>query len=177
MFRVVLPAVPAAHLAPGRGEPGEERPGEERPGEERPGERERGERGEEELLPLELGRVLIIDDDRQVTASMAILFEGNDVQVVHSGREGLARLLGRDEYDWIFCDLMMRDLSGMDVYEEVRRARPGLEQRFVFMTGGAFTARAQAFVAEVKVPCLAKPFHPHQVVAALRRRAPSSPPP
>jgi two-component system, cell cycle sensor histidine kinase and response regulator CckA len=134
------------------------------------------ERGYEELAAIELGRVLIIDDDRQVTASMEILFEGNDVQVVHSGREALGRLLSGEEYDWIFCDLMMRDISGMDLYEEIRRARPGVEQRFVFMTGGAFTARAREFVDQVKCPCLIKPFHLHQVLAALRRRPPSTPP-
>ena len=139
-------------------------------------ERALDERAEESLQPLELGRVLIIDDDRQVTASMAILFEGNDVDVVHSGQEGLARLLSGEEYDWIFCDLMMRDVSGIDVYEQARQARPSLEQRFVFMTGGAFTQRAREFVAQVKCPCLAKPFHPHQVVAALKRRPSSSPP-
>jgi PAS domain S-box-containing protein len=131
---------------------------------------------DDDMLSLELGRVLIIDDDRQVTASMAILFEGNDVHVVHSGQDGLARLLAGEEYDWIFCDLMMRDLSGMDLFEQARRARPGLEQRFIFMTGGAFTVRAREFVAQVKCPCLAKPFHPHQVVAALRRRPASAPP-
>ncbi|HKE17658.1 MAG TPA: ATP-binding protein [Kofleriaceae bacterium] len=158
VFRVALPAAP---LRIESGEPIEPR---------------RQERVDDELMALELGRVLIIDDDRQVTASMAILFEGNEVQVVHSGREGLSRLLAGEEYDWIFCDLMMRDVSGMDLYEEVRRARPGLEQRFIFMTGGAFTARAREFVAEVKCPCLAKPFHPHQVVAALRRRPASAPP-
>ncbi|HWM84511.1 MAG TPA: ATP-binding protein, partial [Kofleriaceae bacterium] len=155
VFRVALPAAPL------RAERAESRP---------------PERAEEDILPLELGRVLIIDDDLQVTASMAILFEGNEVQVVHSGQHGLARLLAGEEYDWIFCDLMMRDLSGMDLYEQVRRARPGLEQRFVFMTGGAFTARARDFVAHVKVPCLSKPFHPHQVLAALRGRPASSPP-
>jgi signal transduction histidine kinase/ActR/RegA family two-component response regulator len=128
------------------------------------------ERDDDGQVALELGRVLIIDDDRQVTASMAILFEGNEVHVVHSGQEGLARLLAGEDYDWIFCDLMMRDVSGMDLFEKVRQARPGVEQRFIFMTGGAFTARARAFVAQVNVPCLAKPFHPHQVVAALRRR-------
>jgi PAS domain S-box-containing protein len=153
VFRVVLPAAPV------RAEP-----------------RHDDRAVDDDMLSLELGRVLIIDDDRQVTASMAILFEGNDVHVVHSGQDGLARLLAGEEYDWIFCDLMMRDLSGMDLFEQARRARPGLEQRFIFMTGGAFTVRAREFVAQVKCPCLAKPFHPHQVVAALRRRPASAPP-
>ena len=43
-----------------------------------------------------------------------------------------------------------------------------MEQRFVFMTGGAFTPRAREFVATVPNPCVAKPFHARQVMAALR---------
>jgi signal transduction histidine kinase/DNA-binding response OmpR family regulator len=119
---------------------------------------------------LELGRVLIVDDDPHVAESMALLLEGSDVQVAHTGRDGLARALS-GEYDWIVCDLMLRDLSGMDLYDEVRRVRPALEQRFVFMTGGAFTARARAFVDGTPCPCLVKPFHPHQLVAAIRGRS------
>ena len=69
---------------------------------------------------------------------------------------------------------MMPDLSGMDVYEQTRRANPGLESRFVFMTGGIFTPRARDFVARVPNPCLSKPFHPRQVVAALRVATPPS---
>jgi hypothetical protein len=36
--------------------------------------------------------------------------------------------------------------------------RPGLERRFVFMTGGAFTPRAAEFLATVRNRLLEKPF-------------------
>jgi hypothetical protein len=61
----------------------------------------------------------------------------------------------------------------MDVYEQARQAGLGLESRFVFMTGGIFTPRARDFVARVPNPCLSKPFHPRQVVAALRVASPA----
>jgi signal transduction histidine kinase/ActR/RegA family two-component response regulator len=131
-----------------------------------------GDRDEDDLLVPLHGRILIIDDDEQVAHSLAILFEGSDLTVVSSGREALDRLATGAEFDWIFCDLMMPDLSGMDVYEEVRRGGSGLERRFVFMTGGIFTPRARDFVAGVPNPCLSKPFHPRQVVAVLRQAAP-----
>jgi CheY-like chemotaxis protein len=116
------------------------------------------------------GRVLVIDDDERVARALAILFEGSELTVLTSGRQALDRLLRDEEFDWIFCDLMMPDLSGMDVYEEIRRTGRGLESRFVFMTGGAFTPRAREFVARVPNACVAKPFHPRQVIAALRQR-------
>ena len=129
-------------------------------------------REDEELIALPSGRILIIDDDEQVAHSLAILFEGSDITVMTSGREAVEKLAAGARFDWIFCDLMMPDLSGMDVYEQTRQANPGLERRFVFMTGGIFTPRARDFVSRVPNPCLSKPFHPRQVVAALRVAAP-----
>ena len=131
-------------------------------------------REDEELVSLPNGRILIIDDDEQVAHSLAILFEGSDITVLTSGRQAVERLAAGARFDWIFCDLMMPDLSGMDVYEQTRQANPGLENRFVFMTGGIFTPRARDFVSRVANPCLSKPFHPRQVVAALRIAAPPS---
>ena len=147
VFRVLLPV---ARVAQVRGQPADEEP----------------------PAPLPRGRILVVDDDRQVASSLAILFEGSDVTVVTSGREALERLTAGPDYDWVFCDLLMPDLSGMDLYQQVKRAGRGMEQRFVFMTGGAFTPRAREFVATVPNPCVAKPFHPRQVIAALRELTP-----
>ncbi len=125
------------------------------------------------LGSLPSGSILIIDDDEQVAHSLAILFEGSDITVLTSGHEAVRRLKAGARFDWIFCDLMMPDLSGMDVYEQAHHAGLGIESRFVFMTGGIFTPRARDFVARVPNPCLSKPFHPRQVVAALRVAAPA----
>ena len=54
---------------------------------------------------------------------------------------------------------MMPELSGMDVYEAMEEERPELTERFIFMTGGAFTDRARAFLERVPNPRLDKPFN------------------
>ncbi|HUS66549.1 MAG TPA: ATP-binding protein [Kofleriaceae bacterium] len=140
-FRIVLPAAPEVTAAP--------------------------EPDDEVAMPDGIGRVLVIDDDPQVTKALAILLDGADISVATSGPQALERL-AREEFTWIFCDLMMPGLSGMEVYEQVRRAGRGVEKRFVFMTGGAFTPRAREFVARVPNPCLSKPFHARQLAAILR---------
>jgi DNA-binding NtrC family response regulator len=58
----------------------------------------------------------------------------------------------------IVCDLMMPEVTGMDLYAELERSRPELVRRVVFMTGGALTARAREFLARVTNPRLEKPF-------------------
>jgi two-component system, cell cycle sensor histidine kinase and response regulator CckA len=52
----------------------------------------------------------------------------------------------------------MPDLSGPELYELLRAGGRGLERRIVFMTGGAFAPRLQAFLGSVPNPCLEKPF-------------------
>jgi signal transduction histidine kinase/CheY-like chemotaxis protein len=119
-------------------------------------------------------RILIVDDDRPVAAAIALELGDHDVVVAESGREAL-ELLRRDRnFDVILCDLMMPEISGMDVYDAVRYIDPALLTRIVLMTGGAFTRRANDFLTSVDAPVLEKPFDPgrlHEVVGAVDRRS------
>lgn len=118
-------------------------------------------------------RILIVDDDRPVAAAIALELGEHDVIVAESGREAL-EIIRRDKgFDVILCDLMMPEVSGMDVYESVRLIDPALLSRVVMMTGGAFTHRAGEFLSSFDAPLLEKPFAPgelHAVVGTIERR-------
>ncbi|MCA9704643.1 MAG: response regulator [Myxococcales bacterium] len=103
-------------------------------------------------------RVLIIDDDPLVASALRRLLANRDVEVAQSGRRGIELLRSGEGYEVVLCDLMMPEVSGMDVYETVRQEDPALARRFIFMTGGAFTSRARAFLESVPNPTLEKPF-------------------
>jgi len=103
-------------------------------------------------------RVLVIDDELPIANTLRdLLAPEHQVVAAASAREGLARLDAED-FDVVFCDLMMPGMSGIELYERVRTERPGLEQRIVFMTGGAFTTRAAEFLASVDNLRVEKPF-------------------
>ncbi|UJR83266.1 PAS domain S-box protein [Sandaracinus amylolyticus] len=120
--------------------------------------------------PVRASRILVIDDETRFGRALrASLGTHHDVQLATSGREGLGILLAGEEFDLVVCDLMMPDVSGMGIYDEVRRARPDLSERFVFMTGGAYTDQARAFFEHVTVPRLEKPFDVAEVERLLRR--------
>ncbi|MCX4241855.1 hybrid sensor histidine kinase/response regulator [Paraliomyxa miuraensis] len=103
-------------------------------------------------------RVLIIDDDPLVANSLRRLLANREVQIADSGRRGIEILRENDRFEVVLCDLMMPEVSGIDVYETVLEERPDLAERFIFMTGGAFTERARAFLDRVSNPKLEKPF-------------------
>ncbi|RKG94057.1 ATP-binding protein [Corallococcus terminator] len=113
-------------------------------------------------------RVLVVDDEPQLTSVLKrMLGRQHDVVVAHSGREALALLEQDDAFDRVFCDLMMADLTGMDVHAELSRRRSEVLSRFVFMTGGSFTERARTFLQAVPLPRIEKPFEPGLLLALV----------
>jgi two-component system NtrC family sensor kinase len=120
-------------------------------------------------------RVLVIDDEPGIAAVFKrIIGRSHEVVVTQSGREALALLEKDDAFDRIFCDLMMADLTGMDVYEALSSRRPECLERFVFMTGGSFTERARTFLQTVPFPRIDKPFDPEHI-RSLVAQAPRTP--
>ncbi|MBZ4417528.1 ATP-binding protein [Myxococcus sp. RHSTA-1-4] len=105
------------------------------------------------------GQVLVIDDEPPVGRSLArIIGPQHQVKVVTSGEEALAALTSGTAWDAVFCDLMMPGITGMDVYERVRESAPDLSKRFIFITGGSYTARARQFLERVPNRQIEKPF-------------------
>ncbi len=117
-------------------------------------------------------RILVADDEAAIVQLMKRALRGNDVVIASSGREAIGHLASR-EFDLVFCDLMMPDMTGMDVHAFVRFHAPGQEKQIVLMTGGAFTERAQEFLARVSNVILRKPFAIADVVQIVARHVTS----
>lgn len=104
-------------------------------------------------------RVLVIDDDPGVASTLRAMLEAHhEVRSVEQAREGLRLLLGPDEFDVVFCDLIMPEVSGMDVYCALELHSADRAARLVFMTGGVFTPEAERFLASVPNRRIEKPF-------------------
>jgi PAS domain S-box-containing protein len=122
--------------------------------------------------PSRPSRVLVIDDDKVLgNAFRMTLAREFDVRVVASGSEALSVLADDGTFDFIFCDLMMPEMSGMDVFAELLRRQPEVAEKVLFMTGGVYSPEVRAFIARVPNRCLQKPFDPALVIReALARR-------
>ncbi len=115
--------------------------------------------------PHRRGRILVVDDEAIVGRAVArILAIEHEVTVETSGRQAMERIAGGQPFDVILCDLQMPEITGMDLHAEICRSRPELAGSIIFMTGGAFTPRARAFLDQIHGVCIEKPFD----VAALK---------
>ena len=67
-------------------------------------------------------RVLIIEDEKEMAGGLKDIleFEGYEVATAATGKEGLAALSRRDP-DCIILDLMLPDLNGYEVCEQIRQ--------------------------------------------------------
>ncbi|MDD5307005.1 MAG: response regulator [Deltaproteobacteria bacterium] len=114
--------------------------------------------------PVARGRILVVDDEELIRRTMVRLF-GREHEVIcaDSGQAGRAILEQDPSFDVILCDLMMPEMTGMDLHAWLAKYDPALAARIVFMTGGAFTPRASAYLAGSSNPKIGKPFDPADV--------------
>jgi CheY-like chemotaxis protein len=115
-------------------------------------------------------RVLLIDDEAVIAGALQrVLSHEHDVTLLTSGRNALDALRAGTRFDVILCDLVMPEVSGIDVHAELERIAPDQAQRMIFLTGGAFSGRFQQFLARIANPWFEKPCNLQELRAAIRR--------
>jgi two-component system response regulator HydG len=92
----------------------------------------------------EKGRVLIIDDQRNMRATLAMLLRGNgyEVDAAANGREG-QELGAAGAYDLVLTDLRMGELDGIDVLRAIKQAQP-LTEVIVMTAYGTIESAVEA---------------------------------
>ena len=112
-------------------------------------------------------RILVVDDEPLVARAIErMLARKHRVVAVTSAASALA-CLEEGAFDVVICDLMMPDMTGMELHAEIAGRLPALSERMIFLTGGAFTDGAREFLGHVPNPRLEKPFDAESLQAAV----------
>lgn len=121
------------------------------------------------ISPSVRARVLIVDDEPLILRSVArLLKDEHDVETAANGKVALTKLMEDGPFDLIVCDLMMPEMNGMDLHQEIAKTNPDIARRFVFLTGGAYTDSAKQFLSQVPNPKLDKPIQPNLLRSVVR---------
>jgi CheY-like chemotaxis protein len=74
---------------------------------------------------LALAKILIVDDDSTVRATLGLLLEGagHSVALAADGRQGLA-ILGTGDFDLLFLDIFMPGIDGLETMRLVHQQQP-----------------------------------------------------
>ena len=119
-------------------------------------------------------RILVVDDEASVRVALQryLAARGHDVETTASGQDALG-LLRAGEYDAVIVDMRMPDLSGEQLFEELRSADREHAERVIFTTGDLVSEQMRRFLDGSGRPCVPKPFEFSsfdQVLPAARRR-------
>ncbi|WP_028137330.1 response regulator [Bradyrhizobium japonicum] len=115
-----------------------------------------------------MSRVLIIDDQKDVRAMVAIVLRVNHYEVAEadSGAAGL-KAFAEGPFDAAIVDIFLGDISGVDVIAALRERAPGLP--VVAVSGMTALDFMEESPHLANVICLQKPFRPNDLLQALRK--------
>jgi CheY-like chemotaxis protein len=118
--------------------------------------------------PPGVARVLVVDDEPSVRRAISHVLRARGFAVAESkgGRDAVAQILETD-FTAIVCDLMMPEMSGDEVWNEVFRQRPDQARRMIFISGGTVTQQTRAFASREDIVLLDKPLDFRLLVDAI----------
>jgi CheY-like chemotaxis protein len=113
-------------------------------------------------------RILAVDDEPVVLDAFrrALVLDGFSVDTVESGPEALG-LVQRHDYDFVFTDLKMPGMDGVEVVKGVKHLRPDAD--IAVITGYATIDSAVETMRDGAVDYVQKPFTADEIVAFARR--------
>jgi CheY-like chemotaxis protein len=116
-------------------------------------------------------RILVVEDDPGLARAIRRMLVGHDVVTVTDGFSAVSNIDLGEIYDIIVTDLMMPEMSGIQLYETIAKRAPALARSIIFMTGGAASPSAREFLARTDRPILEKPFDKVTLLATIARVA------
>lgn len=112
-------------------------------------------------------RVLIVDDEPEITAILTDLFDGQHDCVTASSAEEALLLLSQDEFELVVSDITMPGMSGLEMIPHVRSMSPN---SVVVMISGMQTVESAIGALRLGAfDYVMKPFDLRQVEAVVKR--------
>jgi DNA-binding NarL/FixJ family response regulator len=115
-------------------------------------------------------RVLLVDGDMGVLSGYRRTLQAENIAIEFalSGAQAQRRLLSDAPPHVIVSDLLLPDISGVELYQSALAVEPSYRQRFVVATGTSGAPAVTAFLASFSGPVLFKPVSVEKLNATVR---------
>lgn len=119
-------------------------------------------------VPQPKGRILAVDDEPVILDAFRriLVLEGFSVDTVERGAEALG-LVQRHDYDFVFTDLKMPEMDGVEVVKAVKHLRPDVD--VVVVTGYGTIETAVQTLQHGACEYVQKPFSAEELADFARR--------
>jgi signal transduction histidine kinase/CheY-like chemotaxis protein len=113
-------------------------------------------------------RILIVDDEVSILDSLSRLLvkQGYTVETVDNCLPALDMILSQ-KYDFIFLDIKLPGMSGIELYREIEKADASIVRRIAFLTGNIMEKETRQFLQENQATYFLKPFVFKQLIKEL----------
>lgn len=117
-----------------------------------------------------MAMILVVDDEHSVRRALRKILERGGMDVVEAGsaQEAFDIMERGDPINAVVSDVLMPEMSGLALYDELVRRSPGLIGRVVFLTGAAQDPKVQGPIEQRGVPLISKVDDLMLVVDAVR---------
>lgn len=114
-----------------------------------------------------MGKILIIDDERAIRRALREILEFEDFEVdeAENGKEGV-KLASGEHYDIIFCDIKMPEMDGMDVLDELLKAK--IETPVIMISGHGNIETAVQAIKKGAFDFIEKPLDLNRILVTIR---------
>ena len=111
---------------------------------------------------------MIVDDDPMVADMIARrLSNDHEVIVVSCGGDALVQIQQGGWFDAIVSDVMMPNMTGIELLEQLREVAPRQAERVIFLSGGVFAPESRARLDALHALLLEKPVDMKVLRAAI----------
>jgi len=114
-------------------------------------------------------RILVIDDDEDITKTVAAILEdqGYIVDIAGTGTEAIEKTQ-KNHYDLILVDIRLPDMEGLEVINKIRDTTPKI--RKIIITGYPTLQNAITAVNEGADAYIIKPFDVEKMLATVKNQ-------
>jgi CheY-like chemotaxis protein len=111
---------------------------------------------------------LVVDDEVMITrAVQRTLSAEHEVVCIRQAAEALTRIDAGERFDVLLCDLMMPQMTGIELHAALFRVARDQADRMIFLMGGTAGPRARSFLEKIPNKRLEKPFDLVQLRAVV----------
>ena len=113
-------------------------------------------------------RILLVDDEAGVLDLVRTTLEtcGYAIDTAASSQEATVKVRA-NEYTMVILDLLLPDMNGFLLSQEIRRVRPGLGNRILFISGILFGQSTVEQLGTIGAGFLSKPFQLRALIDAV----------
>lgn len=116
----------------------------------------------------EIKSILLLDDDTDLADALKELLESRNfvVTTANDGAAGLREVIDMD-FDVIICDMLMPGMPGDMFYLAVKKTKPRMAERFLFITGHRGNPKVDDFLQSINALVLFKPVMTDDLVRMI----------